>query len=365
MITPHLMRRALLVVSLLLPTACAVQPDTVEGKQGETGPTGPAGETGEKGDTGPTGPAGDPGEKGDTGPAGMTGATGPQGPAGVSPFSYVDPVAQTDIFYSDGNVGIGTASPASALDVVGDIHASGSFAANTHLSHTAWYETPGANQTPGYWKLVTPIGQNEENMFSIRVLIYRYFDGGRTVDIRCAGYAYSNGGLIEAKCQADGADPVGIGVDGNGKVVITVGAADYQAWYADRATFEYVGDKAKKASDFTWVWTPGQISPYPNHNRVVIDDVDGRVGIGTSKPQAQLDVRGRLDVRGDMILRQSVAGDPPCAAEPDRGRMWLCDSDLGGGCPNYTCPSHTGASNDHLYVCLRTAPSTFSWSCIK
>lgn len=196
-------------------------------------------------------------------------------------------------------------------------------------------------------------------MFSIRVLIYRYFDGGGTLDVRCAGYAYSGGGLIQAKCQADGGDPVGIGVDGNGKVVITVGAPDYQAWYADRAAFEYVGDKAKEASDFIWVWTPGQNPPYPNHNQVVIDDVAGKVGIGTPKPQAQ------LDVRGHMILRQSVAGDPSCSAEADRGRMWLCDSDFGGGCPNYTCPSHTGATNDHLYVCLRTAPSTFSWSCIK
>jgi len=41
---------------------------------------------------------------------------GSPGPAGVSPFSYADP-SMTDIFYSEGRVGIGTMAPSARLEV--------------------------------------------------------------------------------------------------------------------------------------------------------------------------------------------------------------------------------------------------------
>ena len=73
----------------------------------------------EPGSPGPEGPQGPDGEMGGGGPEGATGATGPEGPSGVSPFAYVDEELKTDIYYSGGNVGLGTTSPARHLHVFG------------------------------------------------------------------------------------------------------------------------------------------------------------------------------------------------------------------------------------------------------
>lgn len=65
----------------------------------------------------PTGPAGPKGDTGLTGPPGADGLPGAPGPAGVSPFSFTTPPGPGDIFYDDGNVGVGTATPLARLHV--------------------------------------------------------------------------------------------------------------------------------------------------------------------------------------------------------------------------------------------------------
>ncbi|TVQ88650.1 MAG: hypothetical protein EA393_08425 [Bacteroidetes bacterium] len=80
-----------------------------QGEQGETGPQGPQGETGEQG---PQGEQGEPGPQGEQGPQGIE---GPQGPAGDSHWQIIG----TSTYYSEGNVGIGTETPASTLHLVG------------------------------------------------------------------------------------------------------------------------------------------------------------------------------------------------------------------------------------------------------
>lgn len=62
-----------------------------------------------------------PGPIGPQGPEGSAGPTGSPGPAGVSPFTFATPPGPGDIFYNDGNVGIGTNAPGARLDVRGDI----------------------------------------------------------------------------------------------------------------------------------------------------------------------------------------------------------------------------------------------------
>ena len=74
--------------------------------------TGPAGADGATGPTGPTGPIGPAGADGATGPA------GPAGPAGADATNYWTE-SGSNLYRSSGNVGIGTTSPSSKLEVSG------------------------------------------------------------------------------------------------------------------------------------------------------------------------------------------------------------------------------------------------------
>ncbi|QTA86159.1 Collagen triple helix repeat-containing protein [Desulfonema magnum] len=134
------------------------------GDKGDSGATGPQGEKGDKGDpgvAGPQGPKGDiglqgvQGPKGDKGDPGIAGATGPQGPKGETGSPSAHEWADTslkfenpdgtwgdlvnlkgekgdtgaspfvsdgsDVYYTDGNMGIGTATPTEMLDINGPV----------------------------------------------------------------------------------------------------------------------------------------------------------------------------------------------------------------------------------------------------
>lgn len=90
-------RAALLVLVGL--SGCVLQGDPQPGPMGETGPAGPLGDSGAQGQQGPVGPQGDPGAD------------------GVSPFAYID-ATKTDIYYSNGRVGIGTMTPHGLLEIM-------------------------------------------------------------------------------------------------------------------------------------------------------------------------------------------------------------------------------------------------------
>ncbi len=100
---------------------------------GATGATGPAGATGA------TGPAGATGATGAQGPIGPTGATGPTGliangtAAGNTPYwngtSWI--VNSSNIHNNGGNVGLGTTTPASKLDVEGGLAVGATYSGTT------------------------------------------------------------------------------------------------------------------------------------------------------------------------------------------------------------------------------------------
>jgi Collagen triple helix repeat (20 copies) len=90
-----------------------VGPQGPIGPQGPAGPTGPKGSTGATGATGATGPMGPIGPQGPVGNTGAQGPIGPQGPAGDSFWLQNG----SNVYYTSGNLGIGTSSPATNLEV--------------------------------------------------------------------------------------------------------------------------------------------------------------------------------------------------------------------------------------------------------
>ena len=216
----------------------------------------------------------------------------------------------------DGTVGIGTSAPAATLDV------RGSFMINGHLAYLPWYnlgQAGGVSWNKGHVKLITPIGEQEGNMFSIKIKGYKYGDGGKAVEIRAGGYAYSAGGLISTDIHTEGTDlAVGMGVE-NGKVVIYLGDGATETWYYDHFTAEYSGWNIKHPGGFQWQFVAGAPPAHiQNQNLVYADDSEGtlevrtksgataflvnsngQVGIGTSNPSNEQDWGRVLDVRGD------------------------------------------------------------------
>ena len=83
------------------------------GQGGVPGPQGPEGPQGPKGDKG------DPGPMGPQGPEGPQGPVGPQGPPGTGGSLWT--LAGSNIYYNDGNVGVGTTAPEARLHVTGGI----------------------------------------------------------------------------------------------------------------------------------------------------------------------------------------------------------------------------------------------------
>lgn len=115
----------------------------LQGPIGPEGPPGPQGEQGIKGDKGDKGDTGDTGPQGPIGPQGAEGPEGPQGPPGDSRWQIVD----SNIYYNDGNVGIGTTTPSATLDVNGTIvlqdgTAIGEFSTDPNLEDASDFAVP-------------------------------------------------------------------------------------------------------------------------------------------------------------------------------------------------------------------------------
>jgi hypothetical protein len=189
------------------------------------------------------------------------------------------------ISYTGGNVGIHTTTPAEALHVAGNAKVGGALKlGQTTMISGQWWNTGGF--ATGYLKLVTPIVQNESNMFSIGITGYRYYGVPQPIMIRCNGYAYAaNNVLTNHHCIAEGTDlPVEIATEVRGSspdpvVVIRIGKPD-TVWYYAHLRFDYSGWVDKAPGGFTWV--TGETTPAigTNMNNVVGDDMAGTLALG-------------------------------------------------------------------------------------
>ncbi len=311
------MRRYIVAVLLAwFQTACIVSTDTIAGPQGDAGPPGNPGSQGD------AGPQGDPGPQGDAGAQGPKGDPGDMGAPGVSPFSYVDPVAKTDIYYNGGRVGIGTAAPQARFNILqggagflvpshGEIGASVVSRALLHgfepglmLSSDLDINTfaPTGIETMFLGLQIGTFGPTDAR----NQLLY----AGRPLYVT---QGTPNGSALNVAMVFDTNGNVGIGTKTPGsklhiagetsdRVVIGNTALDTNASSPKLSFYGggnqgITGPSIQKIS--TGPWGRGRLSffqhntgDYSSEYEAMVLDSDGNVGIGVTDPVATLDVNG-------------------------------------------------------------------------
>jgi hypothetical protein len=157
-------------------TTGATGPQGATGTQGPVGPAGAAGTNGAPGAQGPPGPAGSAGAPGATGPTGATGATG--GAANVSGMtanqfalaSNATTISSSAMTWDTANsrLGIGTATPAVRLHVVGDLTVDASATANVNASILAGGNITGTSSVVGQMAIFnSAIGVAEKRIAAV------------------------------------------------------------------------------------------------------------------------------------------------------------------------------------------------------
>jgi hypothetical protein len=114
------------------------------GSNGTNGVTGATGATGATGNNGATGATGANGTAGVTGPTGATGANGATGPTGIS-SPWV--ASGSNVYFTGGNVGIGTTTPPANLSVYGDIASTASGPITVQGAFLEWNRNSGDGAT--------------------------------------------------------------------------------------------------------------------------------------------------------------------------------------------------------------------------
>jgi hypothetical protein len=193
---------------------------------------------------------------------------------------------------------------------------SNAFIMGTQIIGLPWMNTWGP--ASGYVKLVTPILQNESNMFHIRIFGYRY-QPGEPFDIRCAGYAFAAGNaLINHTCTTFGTDvPVEIATElrpgGTTPVVVVRIGTPASSWYYSHFTAEYIGWVSKTPTDFQWVLNETTPAQSGNTNNVIENDAAGSLSLGatgTAATTTKLTVNGATVQNGNATVSGTVSIAP-------------------------------------------------------
>ena len=259
---------------------------------GTPGPQGPKGDTGLIGLQGEQGVQGEQGPKGDKGD---TGDTGPMGPKGLPGDSHWQ-ISGFDTYYVEGNVGIGTMSPAQRLEVEGKVKVTGSsgkyessifFCENTGDGGAVYGKSSSNSGVYGYSTTGTGVYGNSVSSYGM----YGHSTSGTGVyGSSSSGYAayFSGKGYFSGNVGIGTESPVtkldingdmNISNPGDGNVILNLGLE--RSWQ-----FRQLGSGPGTALELT------SMSGSGNKNFVI--NTAGYVGIGMTNPSYKLDVNGTI-----------------------------------------------------------------------
>jgi hypothetical protein len=246
------------------------------GVTGVTGATGMTGITGATGVTGVTGTTGRTGITGATGITGVTGATGTTGTTGMTGITGATGPSQwgsngSSIYYTNGSVGIGTNTPNYTLDVTGNGRVTGTLYVPFSNLGSSSYASPCIQAvdvclyTRLYAGFMNNIVKTNDSaiMYNLNNLI-----GGTTNGLVIAPFATG---------------PSGIRMDSNGNVGIGTNTPNY--------TLDVTGNGRFSTGLFSNLLSCVTGGVYLTlNNSINILTSGGYVGIGTTNPQAGLDI---------------------------------------------------------------------------
>lgn len=296
------------------------------GTKGDTGSMGPPGPQGPKGDTGPQRPTGPQGPQGLQGPKGDTGPQGPAGPVAGNNKQFIynnnGNSAGAEVYYdnSTGNVGIGTMTPQTSLQIGSKIAApsSGHGGWDTYpivsiskssnnvvlglmSAGDAWWYTQmrfisdeAIKKTWATGHLNSGYG-NSKNSFG-----WMYHNGTNSGNIDNPFMALSNNaGLSLGKNFGKYDAPInGMIIEGNVGIGTTSPMEKLEVLGTVKAA-SFIGDGSQLTGiNGSGQWSEGIEGIYYNN---------GNVGIGTTSPGAKLEVDGNLHTKGPILLNGTIA----------------------------------------------------------
>ncbi len=297
-----------------------------KGPRGQGGEPGPTGDPGAKGDLGPTGlqgPQGTPGAQGPPGPRGAQvprGQTGPQGipgppgPPGPPGTDRGDPTAGgncgcwqitgSDIYYNDGNVGIGTSNPQFALHVK-STKARAIYADNTASSGTNYGVYGRSRSTRGRGLFGYASAASDEVNYGV------YGKTNSTRGRGVFGFATPTTGFTRGvygkSNSTDGTGAFGWAAASSGNTLGVWGRND-----SNSGTGVFGETSASSGTNYGVKGQTNSPDGYASYFLGGRNYFEGNVGIGTEDPQAALHIAGTPGEDGIMFpdgtVQTSAAG---------------------------------------------------------
>lgn len=282
-----------------------------------------------------------------TGPEGDPGRDGIDGDAGISPFRMN---ADGSIYYLDGSVGIGTASPSEALDVQGRVAIRGAEgdAAQLHLRGSGGLSGSEAGNSTAVLMYDTNASSFDGAVAQVRSGLVGDLGTGALELLTWSGDSWTSALLAASgKVRIGNGSPPGDSVAvldvagdvGQNFLLSNPSGTGYRAFFAQVSNGTVkIGATSGATTDLSTPEPRGPLALVTDDTDRIYIETGGNVGIGTTTPGQKLHVRGSqwLGSTDDTIDNPQLY----IGRGTDAGEYGVVEYDYSQGAPNQVIRIH-------------------------